>query len=150
MEITFADLILLVNSKMDIYDTTILLENLHFFWQGKIHPALTSVANLPLFFSASSKHQCMVVYPSCKSFWFYVSHQHSMATDRRVVWFSDRERTWAAKAVRAPSFTTRASGLAPTYFSFSILLHTHRKYQMPVGQLKHKTGTRQHSNRMEF
>uniref|UniRef100_A0A9L0SI50 Synapse differentiation-inducing gene protein 1 n=1 Tax=Equus caballus TaxID=9796 RepID=A0A9L0SI50_HORSE len=51
--------------------------------EGKIHPELTSVANL-LFFS-SPKPQCMVAYPSCK--FFYVSCRHNMATDRWVVWF---------------------------------------------------------------
>ena len=36
----------------------------------------------------SPKPQCMVVYPSCKSFQlFYVSCHHSRATDRWVAWF---------------------------------------------------------------
>ena len=58
----------------------------NYFLQRKIRPKLTSIANLPPFFSPL-KPQYMVAY-SCKFFWFfYVSHHHSMATDRQVVWF---------------------------------------------------------------
>ena len=50
-----------------------------FFLLEKIHPELTSVANLPLFFLFLPK----AVYSSCRSFqFFYVSPCHSMATDR--------------------------------------------------------------------
>ena len=54
-----------------------------FFLQGKSHPELMSVANLPLPLFCSPKSQYIVVYPSCKLFYFfYVSHCHSMSTDR--------------------------------------------------------------------
>ena len=52
-----------------------------FFLVRKIHPELTFVAHLSLsLFAPSTKPQCTVVYPSCKSFWFfYVRCHHSMA-----------------------------------------------------------------------
>ena len=47
----------------------------------EIGPEQTSVANLLLpFFPPSLKLQYMVVYPSCRSFWFLsVGHRHTMA-----------------------------------------------------------------------
>ena len=62
-----------------------------FCLRGKIHPELTSVSNLPGFPPPPPKPQCMVVYPSRMSFQFSVSHHHSMASDRWVVWFRDWE-----------------------------------------------------------
>lgn len=51
----------------------------------------------------------MVVYPSCKSFWFfYVSCPHSMAPDRRVVWFHDREPNLGSQSGAPPHFNCRA------------------------------------------
>ena len=50
-----------------------------YFLVRKIGPELTSVANLPVH-SLPSKLQYIVVYPSCKSFYFfYVECHHSMA-----------------------------------------------------------------------
>ena len=44
------------------------------------------------FFPFYTKPQCIVAYSSCRSFqFFYVSHHHSMATNRRVVWFHVQE-----------------------------------------------------------
>ena len=57
------------------------------FLQGKIHPQLTSVANLPPFLSSPVPTPSPIVVYSCKFFWFsYVSCYHSMTTDRRGVW----------------------------------------------------------------
>ena len=53
------------------------------FLLGKICPTLISVASLPFYFFPSPKPQHIVVYSSCKSFYFfYVSCHHSMATER--------------------------------------------------------------------
>ena len=62
-----------------------------FFLLRKICTELTSVASLPLFFSLPKApvHTCIF---SCRFFWFfYVSHHHSMATGRQVVWFHSWE-----------------------------------------------------------
>ena len=50
------------------------------FLVRKMGPELTSIANLPLFFLLSPKPQCVVVYPSCRSFLiFHVGCRHSTA-----------------------------------------------------------------------
>ena len=54
---------------------------LFFFLLKQIHPELTSTANLPIF--------------------FYVSHHHSMATDRKGCGSMPRNQTQAAKVERA-------------------------------------------------
>ena len=71
------------------------------------------ISQLYLFIFSSPKPQYIVVYSSCKSFYFfYVSHCHSMATDRRVVWF----RTWQPnpghRSGACQTLTTGPSGLA--------------------------------------
>ena len=68
-------------------DKTRCLSTFIIFLQGKIHPKLIPVANLPPFFfsfllPSPRKPQYTVVY-NCKFFWFFcVSCCHSMATDR--------------------------------------------------------------------
>ena len=66
-------------------------------------PSLWFWVFLVLFLFCSPKPQYIAVYSSCKSFWFfYVSHCHSMATDRWVVWF----RAWEPNP-RPPKWSTQ-------------------------------------------
>ena len=94
------------------------------FLQGKIHPKLTSVANLPPFssFSFPLKPQYIVVY-SCKFFWFFfVSRCNSMATDRGVVWFRAQELDPGHQSRARWTLTARPSGLA-LFWCFQVSLN---------------------------
>ena len=82
----------------------------YFFFLGKSCPELTSVSNLPLsfFFFHSPKPQYIGLSSSCQV--LYVSHCHSMATDRQVVWFCTQEPNPRQQSGRHQTLTTRPSG----------------------------------------
>ena len=96
--------------------------------QGKICPELTSATSLlPFFWSPNPQY--VVVYASCKLFWFfYVSHCHSMATDK---WCGSATRKWTlgCQSVKCQTLTTRQSGLPVFVFIF---VSVSDKYQVSL------------------